>query len=167
MTFEQMENYIQERQQELWLRYLSKSCDKPLHRFMTALLEIHIDAVYLTARQAHHKETNDDFRGATFLAGIELLERISALEAELEYIQYAWVLRSFVLVRVIVTVLTYTLFKSTSDCEARGFNKIDKVHARYDNTDSRLAKSSVFHSVNALREQALEVRRQRNMEMQV
>ena len=83
----------------------------------------------------------------------------------MEYIQYVWMLRAFVPIQAIVTVLTCTLFKSTPDCEARGWRQIDKVYARYDNADCRLAKSSIFEPVNALREQALEVRRRREMQM--
>lgn len=166
MTFEHMETHISERHQEIWRRYLSNSGSKPLHRFMVALLEIHLGSVYLTARQMHHKEASDDFRGQTFMTAIDLLERISAIEADLDFMQHLWVLRSFVPIHAIITVLTCILFNSTPDCEARGWVQIDKVYARYDNVDCRLAKTSVFEPVNALREQALQVKRQRQMQMQ-
>jgi hypothetical protein len=166
MTFEQMETYISERQQEISLRYVSDSGSKPLERFMVALLEIQIGAVYLTARQMHHKESSDNFRAQSFTTAIELLERISAIEADMDYNQYSWVLRAFVPIRAIVTVLTCTLFNSTPDCEARGWQQIDKVYARYDNVDCRLAKSSVFEPANALREQALQLKKQREMQLQ-
>lgn len=165
MTFEEMENYISEQHQDIWRKYLVNSSSHALQRFMVVLLEIHVGAVHLTARQAHHKDANADFRGQTFIAAIELLEKISALEDEMEYVQFVWVLRSFVPIQAIVTVLTCTIFKSTPDCEARGWQQIDKVYARYDNADCRLAKSSIFEPVSALREQALEVRRQREMQM--
>jgi hypothetical protein len=165
LSFAAMSTYITTSQAEIQRKYLSNSNPHPLQRFMTNLLEIHIDAVYLAARQAHHKDANETFRGETFMAGIELLEKISALEDEMEYIQYVWILRAFVPIQAIVTVLTCTLFKSTPDCEARGWRQIDKVYARYDNTDCRLAKSSIFEPVNALREQALEVRKRRDMQM--
>ena len=166
MTFEHMETYIGERQQDIWLRYVSDSGNKPLERFMVTLLEIQISAVYLTARQAHHKESSDNFRAQSFITAIELLERISAVEADMYYNQYSWALRAFVPIRAIVTVLTCMLFNSTPNCEARGWQQIGKIYARYDNVDCQLAKSSVFEPVNVLREQALQAKRQREMQLQ-
>lgn len=166
MTYGQMETYISEQQSEIWRKYLFNSGSKALPKFIVALMEVYIGAIYLIARQAHHKEANVDFRGQTFMAAIELLEQISALESEMEYIQYIWVLRAFVPIQAIVTVLTCTLFKSDPDCTSRGWQQIDKVYARYDNSDCNLARSSIFEPVNALREQALKVMKQRGMQAQ-
>ena len=111
MPFAHVENCIHEQQEEIWNKYLTNSGSLTLQRFMAGLLEIHVDAVRLAARQAHHKEANEQFRGETFIAGIELLEKISALEDEMEYIQFVWMLRSFVPIQAIVTVLMCHTFQ--------------------------------------------------------
>ena len=165
MPFAHVENCIHEQQEEIWNKYLTNSGSLTLQRFMAGLLEIHVDAVRLAARQAHHKEANEQFREETFIASIELLEEISALEDEMEYIQFVWMLRSFVPIQAIVTVLMCTLFRSTPECETRAWRQIDRVYARYDNIDCRLAKSSIFDPINALREQSLEQKRQGEMQM--
>ena len=165
MSFAHLNKHIHEQQEEIWDKYFENSGTFTLERFMGSLLEMHVDAVYLAARQAHHKEADEQVRGETFIAGIELLEKISALEDDMEYIQYVWVLRSFVPIQAIVTVLMCTLFTSTLECETRAWRQIDRVYARYDNVDCRLAKSSIFDPVNALREQSLEQKRQEDTEM--
>ena len=161
MTFQDMEILIANKKRELWEEYLSNHGSTTLPNFAIALLDTYIGAISLAARQVHHKEANDDFRGQTFVAGIELLERISTLEANIEYIQYMWVLRSFIPMRAVIIVLSGTLFRSSLGYEARAWEQIGKVYDRYDNADCRVAKTSTFEPINALREQALEVKHHR------
>lgn len=158
MSFPAMSSHITSQQTSIQQVYLTNSGTHPLQRFMLGLISIHLSAVHLSARQLHHKIASSPFRDGTFLAGIELLESISALEDDMELTQFAWMLRAFQPIQAIVTVLTCTLFKSTPECEARAWRQIDRVYARYDNADCQLARSAVFEPVNALREQALEGR---------
>jgi hypothetical protein len=165
MSFPAMESYIATQRTEILQKYLSNISPHPLQRFISSLLTIHLSALSLSARHLHHKTATPSFRADTFLAAIILLESISAVESDLDFLQFAWVLRAFVPVQAIVTVLTCTLFDSKPDCEERAWREIDRMYKRYNSVDCRLVGEEVFEPINALRERALEVRRQREMEM--